>query len=60
MPAIHIILLAFLPFVCSVLGHKEPKTPQEIEVQRSLQAAAYHVRIIFRILQVLTDIGVDE
>ena len=39
------ILLALLPlFANAVLAHKEPKNPQEIEVQRALQAAAYHVR----------------
>ncbi|KAF9465955.1 Intradiol ring-cleavage dioxygenase [Collybia nuda] len=42
MPAIYTILFTLLPLLCSVAGHKEPKTPQEIEVQRSLQAAAYH------------------
>jgi len=37
------ILLAFLPlFTSAVAAHKEPKNPQEIEVQRALQAAAYH------------------
>ena len=29
----------------SVSAHKEPKTEKEIEVQRALQAAAYHVRL---------------
>jgi hypothetical protein len=45
------ILLAFLPIFASVTAHKEPKTAQEIEVQRALQAAAYHVRPI----QILSD-----
>jgi hypothetical protein len=27
-----------------VQAHKEPKTPEEIETQRGLQAAAYYVR----------------
>jgi hypothetical protein len=39
-------LLAFLPLFLGVAAHTEPKTPQEIEVQRALQAAAYHVRLI--------------
>lgn len=45
MPTIRSILLALLPVLASVVSaHKEPKTPQEVEVQRALQAAAYHVR----------------
>ncbi|RDB19167.1 hypothetical protein Hypma_014222 [Hypsizygus marmoreus] len=36
------ILLVLLPLLAGVAAHKEPKTPQEIEVQRALQAAAYH------------------
>jgi len=35
-----IILLLALPILS--LGHKEPHTPEEIEVQRNLQIAAYH------------------
>ncbi|KNZ75840.1 hypothetical protein J132_00853 [Termitomyces sp. J132] len=32
----------FLLLLTSASAHKEPRTPQEIEVQRALQAAAYH------------------
>lgn len=46
MPAIQRIILTLLPLLASVTAHKEPKTPQEIEVQRALQAAAYHVRLV--------------
>ncbi|KAG6826883.1 hypothetical protein H0H92_014063 [Tricholoma furcatifolium] len=37
-------LATLLPLLVAVAveAHKEPKTPQEIEVQRALQAAAYH------------------
>lgn len=38
------IAFALLPLL-GVTAHKEPKTAQEIEVQRSLQAAAYHVSL---------------
>ncbi|KAG6856858.1 hypothetical protein H0H87_012675 [Tephrocybe sp. NHM501043] len=36
------LLVSLLPLIAAVAAHKEPKTPQEIEVQRALQAAAYH------------------
>ncbi|GLB40970.1 putative aromatic compound dioxygenase [Lyophyllum shimeji] len=36
------VLILLIPFLASVAAHKEPKTPEEIEVQRALQAAAYH------------------
>ena len=42
----YILILAFLPLISVTTAHKEPKTPQDIEVQRALQAAAYHVRFI--------------
>lgn len=32
--------------IAGAVAHKAPKTEQEIEVQRALQAAAYHVRHI--------------
>lgn len=41
MRSINSVLLILLPLL--VAAHKEPKTAQEIEVQRALQAAAYHV-----------------
>ncbi|KAG5349278.1 hypothetical protein C0989_004857 [Termitomyces sp. Mn162] len=34
--------LFLLLLLTSASAHKEPRTPQEIEVQRALQAAAYH------------------
>ncbi|KAG5645662.1 hypothetical protein DXG03_005499 [Asterophora parasitica] len=42
MPGIHRLLVVLLPLLASVVAHKEPKTTQEVEVQRALQAAAYH------------------
>jgi len=36
-------LFVLLSTTLAVFAHKELKTPEEIEVQRSLQAAAYHV-----------------
>ncbi|KAG6853275.1 hypothetical protein C0991_005546 [Blastosporella zonata] len=36
------LVFSLLPLLLAVTAHKEPKTPQEIEVQRALQAAAYH------------------
>jgi hypothetical protein len=35
------IIFAFLNLLAA--AHKEPKSAHEIEVQRALQAAAYHV-----------------
>jgi hypothetical protein len=35
------LLILSLPLL--LLAHKEPTTDREIEIQRSLQAAAYHV-----------------
>jgi hypothetical protein len=35
------IIFAFLNLLA--VAHKEPKSAHEIEVQRALQAAAYHV-----------------
>ncbi|KAJ3565259.1 hypothetical protein NP233_g7747 [Leucocoprinus birnbaumii] len=43
MRALGSALIASLALVTSfVAAHQEPKTPEEIEVQRALQAAAYH------------------
>jgi hypothetical protein len=39
-------LFTFLPLFVGIVAHTEPKSPQEIEIQRALQAAAYHVRLI--------------
>ena len=39
-----ILALTALAIPLFVGAHKELKTPEEVEVQRSLQAAAYHVR----------------
>jgi hypothetical protein len=39
-----ILVLASLAIPLFVVAHREPTTPEEIEVQRSLQAAAYYVR----------------
>jgi hypothetical protein len=41
MKSIFIITMLAAPLY--VGAHKEPKTTEELEVQRSLQAAAYHV-----------------
>lgn len=41
------LLYTFAALFAVANGHKEPKTEKEIEVQRALQAAAYHVRIHF-------------
>ncbi|TFK70257.1 aromatic compound dioxygenase [Pluteus cervinus] len=38
----HILLSTLLLLSSYVSAHKEPKTPQEVEAQRALQAAAYH------------------
>ncbi|KAJ8490030.1 hypothetical protein ONZ45_g13351 [Pleurotus djamor] len=35
-------ILLFSGLLLLVSAHKEPKTPEELEIQRSLQAAAYH------------------
>lgn len=40
-PILVVSLFLVAPFVSA---HKEPKTPEEIEIQRALQAAAYYVR----------------
>jgi len=42
MRALPHVLLASLSLTSLVSAHKEPKTAEEIEVQRALQAAAYH------------------
>ena len=42
-----ILALVTLIIPSFVIAHKEPTTPEEIEVQRSLQAAAYYVRYSF-------------
>jgi hypothetical protein len=50
-----ILALATLAIPLFVVAHKEPTTPEEIEVQRSLQAAAYYVRpVSLTILRFLT------
>ncbi|EKM77683.1 hypothetical protein AGABI1DRAFT_129968 [Agaricus bisporus var. burnettii JB137-S8] len=36
------LLVSLLSTTCFVSAHKEPKTPEEIQVQRALQAAAYY------------------
>ncbi|KAG6908843.1 hypothetical protein DXG01_003009 [Tephrocybe rancida] len=36
------IVVSLLTLLVVVAAHQEPKTPQEVEVQRALQAAAYH------------------
>lgn len=43
-------VLLFLFWPATVAAHKDPKTPQEIEVQKALQAAAYHVRTLANFL----------
>ncbi|KXN81588.1 hypothetical protein AN958_04410 [Leucoagaricus sp. SymC.cos] len=40
--AIHGLLVTLAVFAHFISAHKQPKTPEEIEVQRALQAAAYH------------------
>ena len=54
----HILLSTLLLLSAYVSAHKEPKTPQEIEAQRALQAAAYHVRVfsMVRVGRVLIDV----
>ena len=37
------LLLPFALVVPLVAAHQEPKTAEEVQVQRGLQAAAYHV-----------------
>lgn len=39
----HGVLLCLFFGISQSLAHKHPKTDHEIEVQRALQAAAYHV-----------------
>jgi hypothetical protein len=39
-----ILALTVLAIPALVAPHKQPKTPEEIEMQRGLQAAAYYVR----------------
>ena len=47
MPSIPFLLICLLlHFSFSVSAHKEPKSSQEIEIQRALQAAAYHARTL--------------
>ena len=49
-------VVVLLALALGASAHKEPKTQKEIEVQRALQAAAYHVspRSISEHLQTLT------
>lgn len=47
------LLLAFLLLFASCFAHKEPKTSREIEVQRALQVAAYHVRIMSNLIRLI-------
>lgn len=42
MLAMHGVLLS-LSFLTQTIAHSHPETEYEIEVQRALQAAAYHV-----------------
>lgn len=44
MRALTNVLLASLTLVAPLVSaHQEPKSAEEIEIQRALQAAAYHV-----------------
>lgn len=46
MRALTNLLLSLSLVAPLVAAHKEPKSREEIEVQRALQAAAYHVNLI--------------
>jgi hypothetical protein len=36
-------VLAVAVLIATAVAHNEPQTPEQVEVQRALQAAAYHV-----------------
>jgi hypothetical protein len=36
-------VLAVAALIATAVAHNEPQTPEQVEVQRALQAAAYHV-----------------
>jgi hypothetical protein len=36
-------VLAVAALIATAIAHNEPQTPEQVEVQRALQAAAYHV-----------------
>lgn len=54
MPSFCPLVLVLFSLIAFVASHREPKTPQEVEVQRSLQAAAYHARFAFSYCFLLT------
>ena len=35
--------LAVAALIAAAVAHNDPQTPEQVEVQRALQAAAYHV-----------------
>lgn len=46
---LYTFVLGLLPLFADVLAHKEPQTAEEVEVERSLRAAAYHVRSLLSV-----------
>ena len=45
MLTMHSVLLYLILGLGDTLAHSHPKTEYEVEIQRALQAAAYHVRL---------------
>ena len=46
LPTMHGALLSLFLGLSQTLAHSHPETEHEIEVQRALQAAAYHVSLV--------------
>lgn len=51
----HSLLLYLLLGLTQTLAHNHPETEHEIEVQRALQAAAYHVSLNCFLLVTISD-----
>ena len=53
--SMHAILLYLFLFLSQTAAHSHPETEHEVEVQRALQAAAYHVKSCMPIIELKSE-----